>query len=335
MWYNKVNKAEKGIIMSTTWRITNDSIKPSRKAGLEPGQFHMADETLFYGVIEESDQSRWDTIRETLSPELASHILTSNHRYEGNADSLSSLDILDKVAGMVSNGVSEADVFPLLESRIAREQNAPQQHNRNEFWQTIDLPPKEWMQQDAYLARRDEDRIYLSGHGKESRLIDSCSKVLQITEDGQWVDGRMGVGVSLEVNGSHKFPYSAIPKDLATQYFDEFQVETNVLKRNDIYLLEYGINEDKAKIFTLPHSDQSENKVQAMTKSYRHRHITKLVEDGQPVDNFGCTPDIEKILLTPNHLTAEQYNDIRMAILDDSLEMALFDLVDDTAQLGQ
>lgn len=139
MWYNKVNKAEKGIIMSTTWRITNDSIKPSRKAGLEPGQFHMADETLFYGVIEESDQSRWDTIRETLSPELASHILTSNHRYEGKADSLSSLDILDKVAGMVSNGVSEADVFPLLESRIAREQNAPQQHNRNEFWQTIDL----------------------------------------------------------------------------------------------------------------------------------------------------------------------------------------------------
>ena len=122
MWYNKVNKAEKGIIMSTTWRITNDSIKPSRKAGLEPGQFHMADETLFYGVIEESDQSRWDTIRETLSPELASHILTSNHRYEGKADSLSSLDILDKVAGMVSNGVSEADGFPLLESRIAREQ---------------------------------------------------------------------------------------------------------------------------------------------------------------------------------------------------------------------
>lgn len=231
MWYNKVNKAEKGIIMSTTWRITNDSIKRSRKAGLEPGQFHIADETLFYGVIEDSDQSRWDTIRETLSPELVTNLLASNQRYEGKADSLSSLDVLDKVAGMVSNGVSEADIFPLLESRITREQNAPQQQNRNEFWKTIDQPPKEWMQQDAYLARLNENRIYLSGHGKESRLIDSCSKVLQITEDGQWVDGRMGAGVSLEVNGSHKFPYSVIPKDLATKYFDEFQVETNVLKR--------------------------------------------------------------------------------------------------------
>lgn len=142
-----------------------------------------------------ADQKRWEHVREQLSPELITDILNSNQRYEGRADSMSSLDILDKVAGMVSNGVSEADVFPLLESRIAREQNAPQQHNRNEFWQTIDLPPKEWMQQDAYLARRYEDRIYLSGHGKESRLIDSCSKVLQITEDGQWVDGRMGVGV--------------------------------------------------------------------------------------------------------------------------------------------
>ena len=321
--------------MSTAWRITKDSIKRSRKAGLEAGQFHMVDETLFYCAIEESDQSRWDNIRETLSPELVSDILTSNQRYEGKADSLSSLEILDKVAGMVSNGVSEADVFPLLESRIARESNAPQQHNRNQFWQTIDQPPKEWMQQDAYLARRNEDRIYLSGHGKESRLIDSCSKVLQITEDGQWVEGRMGVGVSLEVNGSYKFPYSTIPEDLATKYFDEFQVETNVLQRNDIYLVEYGINEDKAKIFTFPHSDQSENKVQAMTKSYRHLHITKLVEDGQPVDNFECTPDIEKILLTPNHLSAAQYNDVRMAILDDSLEMALVDLVDNTAQLGQ
>ncbi len=29
----------------------------------------------------------------------------------------------------------------------------------------------------------------------------------------------------------------ASPKDLATKYFDEFQVETNVLKRNDIWLV--------------------------------------------------------------------------------------------------
>ena len=40
--------------MSTAWRITKDSIKRSRKAGLEAGQFHMVDETLFYGAIEES-----------------------------------------------------------------------------------------------------------------------------------------------------------------------------------------------------------------------------------------------------------------------------------------
>jgi len=200
--------------------------------------------------------------------------------------------------------------------------------DKSHFYRTID---------DVDQSRWDHntDRIYLLGHGKESQFLDSCSKVLQITEDGQWVEGRMGAGVSLEVNSSHKFPYSEVPKDLATKYFDEFQVETNVLKRNDIYLVEYGANEDKAKLFTFPHSDQSETKVQAMTKPYSNLQITKLVEDGKPVNGFEVTPEIENILVKTNQLTDEQHKDIQMAIVDDSLESALSDLVDDTTQLGR
>ena len=321
--------------MTTTWEITKNEIKRSQQPTPDSDQFHTTDKSHFYRTIDDVDQSRWDHIRETLSPKLVTRVLTSNQRYEGHEDQMSSLDVLDKVAGMVSNGVSEADIFPLLESRIQREENASQQRNRNEFWQTIDQPPKEWVNQDAYLVRRNTDRIYLLGHGKESQFLDSCSKVLQITEDGQWVEGRMGAGVSLEVNGSHKFPYSEVPKDLATKYFDEFQVETNVLKRNDIYLVEYGANEDKAKLFTFPHSDQSETKVQAMTKPYSNLQITKLVEDGKPVNGFEVTPEIENILVKTNQLTDEQHKDIQMAIVDDSLETALSDLVEDTTQLGQ
>lgn len=320
--------------MTTTWEITKNEIKRSQQPTPDSDEFHTTDKSHFYRTIDDVDQSRWDHIRETLSPKLVTRVLTSNQRYEGHEDQMSSLDVLDKVAGMVSNGVSEADIFPLLESRIQREENASQQRNRNEFWQTIDQPPKEWVNQDAYLVRRNTDRIYLLGHGKESQFLDSCSKVLQVTEDGQWVDGRMGAGVSLEVNGSHKFPYSEVPKDLATKYFDEFQVETNVLKRNDIYLVEYGANEDKAKLFTFPHSDQSETKVQAMTKPYSNLQITKLVEDGKPVNGFEVTPEIENILVKTNQLTDEQHKDIQMAIVDDSLESALSDLVDDTTQLG-
>lgn len=320
--------------MTTTWEITKNEIKRSQQPTPDSDQFHTTDKSHFYRTIDDVDQSRWDHIRETLSPKLVTRVLTSNQRYEGHEDQMSSLDVLDKVAGMVSNGVSEADIFPLLESRIQREENASQQRNRNEFWQTIDQPPKEWVDQDAYLVRRNTDRIHLLGHGKESQFLDSCSKVLQITEDGQWVDDRMGAGVSLEVNGSHKFPYSEVPKDLATKYFDEFQVETNVLKRNDIYLVEYGANEDKAKLFTFPHSDQSETKVQAMTKPYSNLQITKLVEDGKPVNGFEVTPEIENILVKTNQLTDEQHKDIQMAIVDDSLESALSDLVDDTTQLG-
>lgn len=106
-----------------------------------------------------TDQARWNNVREQLSPELITDILNSNQRYEGRADSMPSLVILDKVAGMVSAGVAESDIFPLLEARIERESNAPQQRNRNEFWKTIDQPPKEWVNQDAYLARKDENRI--------------------------------------------------------------------------------------------------------------------------------------------------------------------------------
>ena len=321
--------------MTTTWEITKNEIKRSQQPTPDSDQFHTTDKSHFYRTIDDADQTRWDHIRETLSPRLTTYILVSNQRYEGHEDQMSSLDVLDKVAGMVSNGVAEADIFPLLDSRIERGENAPQQHNRNEFWKTIDQPPKEWVNQDAYLARKDENRIYLVGHGKESPLLESCSKVLQLTDNGEWVEGRMGAGVALEVNGSRNFPYSKVPKDLATKYFDEFQVETNVLKRNDIYLVEYGANEDKAKLFTFPHSDQSETKVQAMTKPYSNRTITKLVEDGQPVNGFEVTPEIENILTATNQLTDEQHKDIQMAIVDDSLESALSDLVDNTTQLGQ
>lgn len=321
--------------MATTWEITKNEIKRSQQPTLDSDQFHTMDNSHFYRTIEDADRGRWDHIRETLSPRLVTRILASNQRYEGHIDQISSLDVLDKVAGMVSNGVEATDIFPLLDSRIEREGNAPQQRNRNEFWKTIDQPPKEWANQDAYLVHRDTDRIYLSGHGKESPFLDSCSKVLQITEDGQWLNGRMGAGVALEVNGSHKFPYSEVPEDLATKYFDEFQVETNVLKRNDIYLAEYGANGDKAKLFTFPHSDQSETKVQAMTKPYSNLTITKLVEDGQPVNGFEVTPEIENILTRTSQLTDAQHKDIQMAIVDDSLETALSDLVDDTSQLEQ
>ena len=172
--------------MTTTWEITKNEIKRSQQPTPDSDQFHTTDKSQFYRTIDDADQTRWDHIRETLSPRLTTSILVSNQRYEGHEDQMSSLDVLDKVAGMVSNGVSEADIFPLLESRIQREENASQQRNRNEFWQTIDQPPKEWANQDTYLVRRNTDRIYLLGHGKESQFLDSCSKVLQITEDGQW-----------------------------------------------------------------------------------------------------------------------------------------------------
>lgn len=197
--------------MTTTWEITKNEIKRSQQPTPDSDQFHTTDKSHFYRAIDDADQTRWDHIRETLSPRLATHILASNHRYEGQVGQMSSLDILDKVAGMVSNGVEETDIFPLLEARIEREKNAPQQRNRNEFWKTIDQPPKEWVQQDAYLARKDENRIYLVGHGKESPLLESCSKVLQLTDNGEWVEGRMGAGVALEVNGSRNFH---IPRSL-------------------------------------------------------------------------------------------------------------------------
>lgn len=60
-----------------------------------------------------ADQKRWEHVREQLSPELITDILNSNQRYEGRADSMSSLDILDKVVGMVSEGVAETDIFPV------------------------------------------------------------------------------------------------------------------------------------------------------------------------------------------------------------------------------
>ena len=297
------------------WKITKTAIEPSDFQVSESGQFYTLDGDTFYGGITSRYMDTWDRVRDTLSPKLVRDILASNKRYENHVDSLSSLDILDKVAGMVQAGVSESDIFPLLNTRIEREKYSGHQPNRNQIWANIDQPPKEWMNQDAFLAHRDSNRIYLVGHGKQSDVLDSCSKVLQITNDGEWVDGRIGAGVALEVNGSNKFPYSVIPDNVANDCFDKFNVETNPLQRNDIYLVEYGVNNDKAKIFTYPHSDRSESKVQATTKPYSNLSITKLVENGQPLAGFDVTPDIENILNTSGPLTSEQYQEIQLAML--------------------
>lgn len=169
--------------MTTTWEITKNEIKRSQQPTLDSDQFHTTDKSRFYRTIDDADQGRWDYIRETLSPKLVTRILASNHRYEGHVDQMSSLDVLDKVAGMVSNGVAETDIFPLLDSRIEREENAPQQRNRNEFWKTIDQPPKEWANQDAYLVHRDTDRIFCPDTGKKVRSlipVQRSSKLLRM-----------------------------------------------------------------------------------------------------------------------------------------------------------
>lgn len=108
--------------MTTTWEITKNEIKRSQQPTPDSDQFHTTDKSQFYRTIDNAVQTQWDNIRETLSPRLTTYILASNQRYEGHEDQMSSLDVLDKVAGMVSNGVSEADIFPLLESRIQREE---------------------------------------------------------------------------------------------------------------------------------------------------------------------------------------------------------------------
>lgn len=53
------------------------------------------------------------------------------------------------------------------------------------------------------------------------------------------------------------------------------------------------------------------------------------------MNGFEVTPEIENILATAHQLTDAQHKDIQMAIVDDSLETALSDLVDETTQLGQ
>ena len=339
------------------WKINNEVIEPSsydmddiaRLYDLEDRllyfdlnvrQFYYQfdDFSTFHGDIDNNDMDRWDRIRNSLSPSLVSNILLSNNRYdceEYHSTHLSSLDILDKVAGMVQAGVSESDVFPLLNARIGREKHSAHQSNRNQIWANIDQPPKEWVNQDAFLAHRDSNRVYLVGHGKQRDLLDLCSKVLQITNDGEWVDGRIGAGIALEVNGSNKFPYSVIPDNVANDCFDKFNVETNPLQRNDIYLVEYGVNNDKAKIFTYPHSDRSESKVQATTKPYSNLRITKLVENGQPIDGFEVTSHIESILQSSSSLSQEQYQEIQMAMLGVTLENALDDLISESTEMNQ
>lgn len=79
--------------------------------------YQFDDLSTFYGDIDNNDMDRWDRIRNSLSPSLVSNILLSNNRYdceEYHSTHLSSLDILDKVAGMVQAGVSESDVFHYL-----------------------------------------------------------------------------------------------------------------------------------------------------------------------------------------------------------------------------
>ena len=317
------------------WKITKRTIEPSDFHINQSGQFYSLDGDSFYGRIKSHDIDTWDRVRDTLSPKLVRDILASNDRYDGQADSVSSLDILDKVSGMVRSGVSESDIFPLLGSRIEREKHSAHQSNRNQIWANLDQPPKEWVNQDAFLAHRDSNRIYLVGHDKQSDVLDSCSKVLQITNDGEWVVGRIGAGVALEVNGSHKFPYSVIPDNVANDCFEKFNVETNTLQRNDIYLVEYGVNNDKAKIFTYPHSDRSESKVQATTKPYSNLRITKLVENGQPIDGFEVTSHIESILQSSSSLSQEQYQEIQMAMLGVTLENALDDLISESTEMNQ
>lgn len=161
--------------MATTWEINKNEITRSQQPTLDSDQFHTTDRSHFYRTIDEVDQSRWDNIRENLSPRLVTDILASNQRYEGHMDQMSSLDVLDKVAGMVSNGVAETDIFPLLDSRIERE--GLTNHRKNGYSRTP-----------IWLVRTRTESIWL-GMEKKVRFL---SPALKFFNSPMMVNGSRG-----------------------------------------------------------------------------------------------------------------------------------------------
>ena len=95
-------------------QLTKNEIKRSQQPTPDSDQFHTTDKSQFYRTIDDAVQTQWDNIRETLSPRLTTYILASNQRYEGHEDQMSSFDVLDKVAGMVSNGSLRPTFFHYL-----------------------------------------------------------------------------------------------------------------------------------------------------------------------------------------------------------------------------
>ncbi len=123
--------------------------------------------------------------------------------------------------------------FPLFESRIQREENASQQRNRNEFWQRLTNHWKSGLIRMPTLVRR-TDRIYLWGMEKKVSFL--IFKVLQIAEDGQWVEGRMG---AMFLSRSMVPVYSGSSQRLSHQRFWRIPSGNKCPKRNDIYLVEW------------------------------------------------------------------------------------------------
>ncbi len=203
---------------------------------------------------------------------------------------------------------SEADIFPLLESRIQREEmllNSVIEMNSGNDWPTtpervLIRPPTSW-----FVVIRTESIFW----GMEK-------KPLWFVLEGP--TNHRGWSVGGRIAGCWKpswgqwFPQllSPVPKDPSHQIFlDEFQVENKCPKRNDIYLVEYGANEDKAKLFS-PSRIVTNQKLRFRLRP-NHTVIYRLRKVGRrwkPVNGFEVTLRNWKHLVKTNQLTDEQHS---------------------------
>lgn len=279
--------------MTNYWVIQPDdvshfddtTVNPASLRHFRHGNYFEKHDENYYLATNESNHSELLTASVELSPELLYNIVEANYPYDNLANNKSTVTLLSEAVNAKQAGASDIT----LKNRVY--ENTYGSHVQQMF-----EPITQWKSNDAYFISDGETgKITIAPKNKTTPLINKSLYSLQITSNGEWCDSLSGTGIKLiSLTEYQKTPTPTVFPNDTRSIIDKYHLEPNILKTDDVYLVEYGKN--KSCLISRNHNESNDEKVSQQVSQWNSKNITKIVEAGKLINGFELNSQTTPIL---------------------------------------
>lgn len=221
----------------------------------------------FIKQIDDSDLKKYKDMVDTLTPQTIANIVSQNYENDGRQDNPSTDELLSKAYTFCKD-----KDYGMSPSQMENISETTDWHNIESWYKGKDI----------YVSYND-DTISVDMLNTGSEPPQNSVKVIS---DGKMLDKR-AINLYDTPDSPRSVVYVSDNFNTALKYANDVLIENNIKQtatheNKDIYVVQYGRNNDKVFAYNMEHDSRNLQKVRIMTQSWQNAKVIPLVENGVP-----------------------------------------------------